>query len=867
MIFSVTARLALAMALETAPDAAAEEPGPVEVAGAEASDESPGEPGAPVTDEASTDAPSESESESESPSEAASPDSAPEPRPTAQETPEPQPDKPEPVGRARLRGRVLIFGDRDPAAGARLIPKDGSEPIETDENGEFSADLPPGKHAMIIRAPGFEELEVEVFLADTQDLQMEYFLEPALNGTRYRTVVEHDREVAVSSTTLREAELREVPGTRGDPLRVINSLPGVSQLSGFLPYVVVRGAAPGNTGYYLDGTRVPLLFHVAIGPSVIHPYFIDAVDFYPGGAPVRLGRYTSGMIEARTRPARRDRVHGEVDLRLIDAGALLEVPISRPLLPGCEETKRRRAKCEKGKPRGALTLAGRYSYTGLLLSAVQQTARIRYWDYQARFDHDLGPRARYTAFAYGSYDDLGQRNPDGSRTTFLRFNFHRVDNRITSRLPGGGRGTYAVVLGLDESGIDVLKTVEYRIAPRFDFRVPTKLKTVELGFGLDQEFQFFRLRDDTPEGEDDGITDADLALLFSDRFVSATGAYFEVIFEKGIVQVRPGMRADLYSQVGSSPYLPSGNSTTSAFGVDPRILLREQVAPRWALKQALGIYHQPPSFPIPVPGIESFGFERGLQRNTQGAFGYEFQVLPEKLSLHQEAYLGYLSNLQDYELGEELEDDPLNELEDVITQVTGWAYGLETMLKLDPQLRVFGWAAYTLSRATRDFRVGGSAPANWDQRHIFNFVLGYRISHKWNIGSRVHYHTGRPWTARDDNQSQLQALSNNRNNARLPAFFQLDLRVERTWRWPLWQLSAVMDVANATYSYETYQCTGEDNTTFDEPGFVPRAAGGARRSGAPTQLQQIVNPAQGLVQCTPTGFRYVIPSLGLRARW
>ena len=68
-------------------------------------------------------------------------------------------------------------------------------------------------------------------------------------------------------------------GTRGDPFRVITSMPGVSQLSGLLPYVVVRGAAPGNTGYYLDGTRVPILFHVALGPSVIHPYFIDAVDW------------------------------------------------------------------------------------------------------------------------------------------------------------------------------------------------------------------------------------------------------------------------------------------------------------------------------------------------------------------------------------------------------------------------------------------------------------------------------------------------------------------------------------------------------------------------------------------------------------
>ncbi len=77
-----------------------------------------------------------------------------------------------PVPRARLRGRVLVFGDRDPAGGARLLPTDGSTPIDTDTAGEFSADLPPGSYRFIIRAPGFTDLEVDVALTDGQDLEM-----------------------------------------------------------------------------------------------------------------------------------------------------------------------------------------------------------------------------------------------------------------------------------------------------------------------------------------------------------------------------------------------------------------------------------------------------------------------------------------------------------------------------------------------------------------------------------------------------------------------------------------------------------------------------------------------------------------------
>jgi hypothetical protein len=648
----------------------------------------------------------------------------------------------------------------------------------------------------------------------------------------------------------------------------------VGQLAGFLPYVVVRGAAPGNTGYYLDGTRVPILFHVAIGPSVIHPYFIDSVDFYPGGAPVRLGRYTSGIIEARTVPARRDRVHGDVDVRLTDAGGMLEVPFDRRRAAGCTEPSRAERKaavekagggkqgkaaanalrCERGPAHGALTLAGRYSYTGAILSLVNDQVRIKFWDYQARFDHSLGKNLDFTAFAYGSYDDLGTKaieEPDGSvtpATTFVRAQFHRIDNRIRQRLRDGGSAIYAVVLGLDQAGsVEGVGTDQWRVAPRIDFRVPLH-EQLALGFGLDQEIQVFRL----PRFETE-ITE-DLGLLFSERTVAVTAGYFEVMWHKAGFEARPGVRTDFYVQSGNSPYLPRAQGVTYATGVDPRLLLRERVRPALTLKQAVGIYHQPPSTPIPIPGIESFGFERGLQRNIQGSFGYELQLFDERLLLQQEAYLGRLSNLQDYELAAASEDEPIDELEDVINQVTGWAYGLETLLKLDPRLRTFGWVAYTLSRSTRDYPVGGSRPSDWDQRHILNVVLGYKISQKWYFSGRMHYHTGRPWTAPVGSQTPVEALRDNRNNARLPPFFQLDLRIERIWRWPDWQLHALLDVTNSTYSKEVFLCTPE---------------GSGDSSPVPLSGELMVRAAagSGIARCTEQGFRYTIPSVGLQARW
>lgn len=757
-----------------------------------------------------------------------------------------------PQGRARLQGQVLVYGSRDVVFGARILGEALADTAVTDANGRFELWLAPGEHKLKIRAPGFRELPITVRLADGQDLTFEYRMAPDLDGNPYRTVVRQQREVAISSTTLRDDEIHALPGTFGDPFRVIKSLPGASQLAGFLPYVVVRGAAPGNTGYFLDGVKVPILFHVAIGPSIVHPYFIDQVDFYPSGAPVRLGRYASGMIEGRTKAARKDRVYGEFEIKLTDAGGLVEVPLNRARDPACMQMKlsertgkdangnKRKKSCRTGTARGSLTLAGRYSYTAGVLSLVQSTVKLRFWDYQARFDHRLARNAQYTAFAYGSFDEIGDKTaPD----PILRFEFYRIQQRVQQQLPRGGSASYSLALGLDRAGISEIKTNEWQVSPRVDVRLPLgDTGNAEVGLGVDQQFQIFR----TDTGSMGPAAVENLSNVLSDRVVSATGFYAELLWRKGRVDLRPGVRGDLYVQLGSSAVLPQATSATHAFGLDPRLLVRQRLTDRWTLRQNLGMYHQPPSFPIPLPGVESFGFERGLQRNVQGSLGYEFNVA-DKFILTQDAYLGRMSNLQDYDFAAAMRGG-VSEFEDIVVNATGWAYGLETMLRLAPRQRVYGWAAYTLSRSTRTFDQGGRAPSNWDQRHILNLVLGYRIGEKWNLGGRVHFNTGRPYTAAMEGQSAADALTYNRNNQRLPPFFQMDLRAERTWRFRAWQLQLIVDVLNATYSREVFTCTL--NGTTNVGGFRSLASGPGGYF-AP-------------IGCTQQSLRYILPSIGVR---
>ena len=154
---------------------------------------------------------------------------------------------------------------------------------------------------------------------------------------------------------------------------------------------------PGEHRLFPDSVRVPALFHMALGPSVIHPYFFDSLQFYPGGYPAQYGRYVAGIVAADTRGAATDRLHSSVDVRLFDAGALVSAP-----LPG----------------NGGVVAAARYSYTGELVSLLDQSIRLAYWDYQLRVDRRVGP-VQLTLMGFGSHDVLVPGPaPPGPRTSW-----------------------------------------------------------------------------------------------------------------------------------------------------------------------------------------------------------------------------------------------------------------------------------------------------------------------------------------------------------------------------------------------------------------------------------------------------------------
>jgi hypothetical protein len=117
--------------------------------------------------------------------------------------------------------------------------------------------------------------------------------------------------------------------------------------------------------------------------------------------------------------------------------------------------------------------------------------------------------------------------------------------------------------------------------------------------------------------------------------------------------------------------------------------------------------------------------------------------------------------------------------------------------------RLHGWIAYTLSKSER--ALGGViGPSDWDQRHIVNLVLGYRIG-RYELGARGHFNSGRP---------VLVAGAQAETFVRLPAFYQLDLRAERAILFDAFTLHVYVELVNTTLSRELYRLDRQDDGTL-----------------------------------------------------
>lgn len=623
---------------------------------------------------------------------------------------------------------------------------------------------------------------------------------------------------------LGRAEVRQMPGAFGDPFRAIEALPGVTPMVSGLPYFFIRGAPPGNVGYFFDQIPVPLLFHAALGPGVIHPAFIQSVNLYSGAYPAHYGRFAGGIVEGQAANPEY-RMRGEATLRIVDAGAFLEVPFN--------------------EGRGSLMLGGRYSYTGLIVSLLAPEVNLGYWDYQAKGTTALSNGDELSLFAFGSHDFVQAADDKGNTVNVIDLTFHRAQAKYRHYVNQKNVLDLSIQGGLDRTGLggddaDEEPPADVRgrlLGARLDF-ISRLSSTLTLRAGIDTLWtrSNIELNTDDDDDDDDGpgistptlsprdfyeqaqspvpgfpsdvlgpLRDAqdleseqtlDAQLFSRDDVVS--GGWLGVTWNPTRnVTITPGLRFDAYNN--------GGEWTTS---VDPRLTARFDLTPDWAMIHTLGVAHQPPSLPIPVPGFTPSA-SAGLQRAVQSSAGTELK-LPEKLFASLTAFQNLTLNSTDV-LSTASTSVATPETNTFSERTTAHAYGFEFYLRRSLAERIGGFISYTWSRSWRSVDYANAA-SGFDRRHVLNFALAFDLGANWRLGSRLVTYSGVP--------AQVAYVSALKSPPRAPWYYRVDWRLEKRWllgdngAW----LAAIAEVVNTTLNRETVTAScyayGCENTTI-----------------------------------------------------
>ncbi len=440
--------------------------------------------------------------------------------------------------------------------------------------------VPAGPHDLAVVIAGQEVVRRRVEARSDVPADEQLFRVLAAGAdARYATRVRADRP-EIPKVQVSGQEARQTAGASGDPLRVLGSLPGVTQIAWPAALFVVRGANPGNTGFFLDGIRIPELFHLGLELSVIHPYLIEGLDFYPGGSPANYGPYVSGIVAARTVAPPANRVHASVDVTVFDAGGIMTAPWDGGL--------------------GTVVVAARYSYTGELFSLLSNDTILRYGDYQLRVDHPVAG-GKATLFAFGALDDVGWTNLTSSAQEYGALQFHRVDLRWR-RAIGGGRLLLGVTGGADWATSTLfaspIKIRALSAAPRAIYTRGLS-RSVDLELGASADAQTFAT--DVPAFQP---KPSDLA---RSRQALSQAAYATVMIRVGErLVISPALRADLFAE-----------QATTALFVEPRLDVLYKLSETLSLRVDGGRYAQMPSLPVSVPGFEAFGLaDYGAQTSS-----------------------------------------------------------------------------------------------------------------------------------------------------------------------------------------------------------------------------------------------------------
>jgi hypothetical protein len=623
----------------------------------------------------------------------------------------------------------------------------------------------------------------------------------------------------VTRRVLERREIERIPGTSGDALRSLQSLPGVARPPALAGLLIVRGSAPEDTATFVDGTFVPLIYHFGGLSSVVPTEMLDRIDFYPGNFSVRYGRVMGGIVDVGLRSPNTDCYgeygsvltepsgvskqgcyHGMAQVDMIDGRFMVQGPVG-------------------SSKDWSFAVAGRRSWVDAWLGPALEaggstvTNAPVYYDYQLILDRNVGPNDKLSLRFFGSDDsfkaiinDPAAQDPAFGGSLEFGTSFYRgqvlYQKDLTSRVSLDTMvsvGATHLNFSLGGNFLFDLNLVPINFRSEFGFKLS---ESTRWNVGLDFEAGPYEVVVRAPPPPKPGeaapppfVTQQSLETRQS-GFGFRPGWYTDVEWQPTKrLRVVPGVRLDFARDSGHPDLSPRVNARYALVQPEDNFWGGEPL--KTILKGGVGVFDQPPQYDetdevFGTPNLES-------NRSIQYSLGVE-QGLTQQVELSVEGFYKDMTNLVSRT------PDAAGAYE-YRNEGSGKVIGLETLLKYKPDDRFFGWISYTLSRSTRTYNPAqGERLFQYDQTNNLIILGSYRLGRGWEAGARFRIVSGpldtpvagapSPTALFVADAGSYTPIQGEEYSARMPLFHQLDVRIDKRWQFRDWRLSTYLDVQN-----------------------------------------------------------------------
>ncbi len=719
---------------------------------------------------------------------------------------------------ATLRGLVKDAYNNEPLPFVNIVISGTNTGTTTNEDGEFIFEE---------LTPGFVQLQLS-YIGYENKLTEEINLSAVRSGYVEVTMVKKTtelEEVQVSAgsfvrrgespVSLRRIGIEQIEkgaGASRDLAKVLQSFPGVGSAASFRNDLIVRGGGPSENRFFLDGIEIPVLNHFstqgASGGSVgiLNVDFIREVDFYSSAFPADRGGALSSVFEFKQIDANKDKPSFKSTLGASEISLSANTPL--------------------GEKTGGL-FSVRRSYLQFLFDQLGLPFLPTFNDFQFRTRTRFDQKNELTLLGVGAIDEF-KYNPSPEPTE---------ENRYTLQyLPAYEQWNYTVgasfkhfmernyyVLALSRSHLnnviskyednevdnpDKLLTdytsdeIQNRL--RFEIFSSTGEYTLKGGVNLEAASYYNRTFARTfGDGQEEIIRySSDLDFFQYGVFGTVSRKYFD---DK--LDLRFGLRID-----GNS-YSDEMNNPLNQFS--PRITASYDFMPQVSLTFNSGRYFQLPAYTM--MGYRDNNGELVNKNNGLKYIHADHIVAGLEWRPNSFTRIGVEGFLKDYDNYPFSVEDSVAMAskggdygtfgdEEVTSTSEGRSYGLELLVRQKSPKGYSYILAYTWSQAEFTDIEGSYVPSAWDSEHLLTFTFNKSFNKNWDFGLKWRFAGGLPYTPYDFEKSRNVQAWNVRgreypdysrfNEKRLPAFHQLDLRVDKSWMFPGFSLGVYLDIQN-----------------------------------------------------------------------